>query len=136
MSLTAGHSQGGHDATQSKKAYFKEAESIVFMPAPGGEVKKGEGRMWTTPNDIVSIKGKAYSMFSQNFEMKHISSTVGDGPISSHLSDNFANKVPTQETGFTGQTDESGIQLQELADRSDMRMPGETGESQMSKELH
>ena len=75
VSLTAGHSQGGHDATQSKKDYFKEAESIVFMPAPGGEVKKGEGRMWTTPNDIVSIKGKAYSMFSQNFEMKQMAST-------------------------------------------------------------
>ena len=63
-----------------------------------------------------------------------MASTVRDGPISSHLSDNFANKVPTQETGFTGQTDESGIQLQELADRSDMRMPGETGESQTNVE--
>ena len=118
VSLTAGHSQGGHDATQSKKTYFKEAESIVFMPAPGGEVKKGEGRMWTTPNDIVSLKGKTYSMFSQNFDMKHISSTVGDGPISSHLSDNFAPTVPKQ--GQSQQTDESGIQLQELTDRSEL----------------
>jgi len=116
VSLTAGHSQGGHDSTQSKRTYFPKAESIVFMPAPGGEVKKGEGKMWTTPNDIVSLKGKTYSMFSQNFEMKHISSTVGDGPISSHLSDNFADPVPKQ--GQSQQTDESGIQLQELTDRS------------------
>ena len=28
VSLTAGHSQGGHDATQSKKAYFKEVTVI------------------------------------------------------------------------------------------------------------
>ena len=31
VTLTAGHSQGGHDSTQSKRTYHKNAESIVFI---------------------------------------------------------------------------------------------------------
>ena len=107
VTLTAGHSQGGHDATQAKKQFFQDAESIVFMPAPGGEVKKGEGKMWTTPNDIVSAKGKLYSMFSQNYNTSVMRSTdpsLLNTITMGHMSDNFAPPVPDAAQESTGES--------------------------------
>ena len=79
------------------------------MPAPGGEVKKGDGKMWVTPNDIVSTKGKLYSMFSQNYKMNEIRSTdksMLNRMTFGHMSDNFAAAVPkeTNEEEITERT--------------------------------
>ena len=69
VTITTGHSQGSRDSTQAKRTFFPEAESIVFQPAPGGEVKQHEGRMFTTPNDGVSLKGKALAAVHPDYDM-------------------------------------------------------------------
>lgn len=95
--LTAGHSQGGHDSTQSKKVYFPEAESIVFQPAPGGEVTTSEGRMFSTPNDLVSIKGKWRAAFNPNMDMnivKSIDQTLLNTLSGGH---SLTNQAPLEE---------------------------------------
>ena len=40
VKITTGHSQGSHDSTQAKRNFLKNAQSIVFEPAPGGEVSR------------------------------------------------------------------------------------------------
>ena len=100
VSLTTGHSQGSHDSTQAKRNFFNEAKSVVFQPAPGGEVRLDEGKMFTTPNDIVSMQGKlkAKLTMGQLYKMNYTQSTdtsVLNRLTGGHMLDNQAAAVPS-----------------------------------------
>ena len=100
VSLTTGHSQGSHDSTQAKRNFFNEAKSVVFQPAPGGEVRLDEGKMFTTPNDIVSMQGKlkAKLTMGQMYKMNYTQSTdtsVLNRLTGGHMLDNQAAAVPS-----------------------------------------
>ena len=100
VSLTTGHSQGSHDSTQAKRNFFNKAKSVVFQPAPGGEVRLDEGKMFTTPNDIVSMQGKlkAKLTMGQMYKMNYTQSTdtsVLNRLTGGHMLDNQAAAVPS-----------------------------------------
>lgn len=97
VKITTGHSQGSHDSTQAKRNFFKNAQSIVFEPAPGGEVKTHEGKMFTTPNDIVSQQGKIKAKFNSDYQMIVTQSTDKswlNRATGGHMLDNQAAAVP------------------------------------------
>ena len=97
VTITTGHSQGSRDSTQAKRTFFPEAESIVFQPAPGGEVKQHEGRMFTTPNDGVSLKGKALAAVHPDYDMNYTRSTDRsklNTLTGGHMLDNQSVSVP------------------------------------------
>ena len=100
VTLTTGHSQGSHDSTQAKRNFFNKAKSVVFQPAPGGEVRLDEGKMFTTPNDIVSMQGKlkAKLTMGQMYKMNYTQSTdtsVLNRLTGGHMLDNQAAAVPS-----------------------------------------
>ena len=98
VTITTGHSQGSRDSTQAKRSFFPEAESIVFQPAPGGEVTQHEGRMFTTPNDGVSLKGKALAAVHPNYDMNYTQSTDKsklNTLTGGHMLDHQSVSVPT-----------------------------------------
>lgn len=98
VKLTTGHSQGAHDSTQAKRAFFNKASSVVFHPAPGGEVQTHEGKMFTTPHDVVSTKGKIKSyILTDSYMMNVVQSTdpsLLNKVTAGHMLDNMAPPAP------------------------------------------
>ena len=100
VKLTTGHSQGAHDSTQAKRTFFKKAQSVVFQPAPGGEVQTHEGKMFTTPHDVVSAKGKIKSyILDDTYTMNTVKSTdpsLINRLTVGHMLDNMAPPAPLE----------------------------------------
>ncbi len=100
VKLTTGHSQGAHDSTQAKRTFFKKAQSVVFQPAPGGEVQTHEGKMFTTPHDIVSAKGKIKSYILDDTYMMNTVKSTDPSLINKltvgHMLDNMAPPAPLE----------------------------------------
>eukprot|EP00966_Prymnesium_polylepis_P044654 1034637-Prymnesium_polylepis.1 len=100
VKLTTGHSQGAHDSTQAKRTFFKKAQSVVFQPAPGGEVQTHEGKMFTTPHDVVSAKGKIKSYILDDTYMMNTVKSTDPSLINKltvgHMLDNMAPPAPLE----------------------------------------